>query len=385
MADFQKAFELIMGHEGGNQHSQEQEEDDKIYLCSSCFRDEGMKINAIGIGIDNSEECPNCKSNDGSKLTKELIQKLCYVFFVRGTIHKSEYGGSPLIQFNEQHFGQSDIDVSPWLAEDVKLLEQAGRIGLFYYGPRFWMIGDIEPLDSLQHEEERGRIIKRILQDYPSRELSNSQYFYRVRVSPKKPYEFLEYDTAPAEFLGRNRFDSTLLPVLYGSPDLELCLHECRTTVEDDLFVAKLVPNQTLKVLDLSAHIDEEGTEFESLDIAVHFLFLAGKHSYDICREIAFAARDYGYDGIIYPSYFSYVRTGHIPFETVHGISIRKFSHLKEYIQSQSVPNVALFGRPIEEKKVIVECINKVIINKIQYSLTFGPAFHREYDGEEVG
>ena len=51
---------------------------------------------------------------------------------------------------------------------------------------------------------------------------------------------------------------------------------------------------------------------------------------------------------------------------------------MKDYIQSQSVPNVALFGRPLKENKVSLECINKVVINRIQYSLTFGPVLNED-------
>ena len=148
------------------------------------------------------------------------------------------------------------------------------------------------------------------------------------------------------------------------------------------MFVAKLVPNQNLKMLDLSKLIEDNTTEFESIDIAIHFLFLAGEHSYKICREIAIAAKDTGFDGIIYPSYFSYARTGAIPFDTIYGISIRRFPQLKEYAESQSIPNVAIFGRPIKDKKMNVECINRVVINRVKYDLTFGPAYHKAYSDE---
>lgn len=381
MADFEKAFNAVMQHEGNNY--QQEHESTKVLLCSDCFRDEGLKIDAYKIGIDNEDECPKCKSIKGHKLTKALVQDLCYRFFVRGTILKLEYGGAPLIQFNPQYFNKTDIDVSPWLADDVKLIEQAGEIGMFYYGPRFWMIGEVEPLKSLQKEDERNEIVEKILTHYPVRELTDKEYFYRVRVNPKVAHDFAEYDTAPDEHLGKNRFDNIGFPVLYGSPDLELCLHECRTTVEDNIFVAKLVPTQNLKVLDLSALLEEEGvTEFESVDIAIHFLFLAGKHSYDICRQIALKAKEKGLDGIIYPSYFSYIRTGAFPFETVYGMSIRRVPQLKDYAQSQSIPNLALFGRPVNENKVTVDCINKVVINRIGYDITFGPAYHKAYEDE---
>ena len=378
MADFEKAYKATMEQEGNN-HREEQK-NTEILLCSDCFRDEGLKIDAYKIGIDNNDECPKCKSTSGHKLTKLLVQDLCYRFFVRGTILKLDYGGAPLIQFNQQHFNKTDIDISPWLVNDVKLIEQTGEIGMFYYGPRFWMLGEVEPLKSLQKEDERNIIIEKILTAYPVRELSDKEYFYRLRVNPKVSHDFREYDTAPDEHLGKNRFDNIGFPVLYGSPDLELCLHECRTTVEDALFVAKLVPTQKLKVLDLSALLEEEQvTEFESVDIAIHFLFLAGKHSYDICRQIALKAKEKGFDGIIYPSYFSYIRTGAFPFETVYGISIRRLPQLKDYAQSQSIPNLALFGRPVNENKVTVDCINKVIINRVNYDITFGPAYHKAY------
>ncbi len=92
MADFEKAYKTIMQHEGNN-HRQELE-NTKVLLCSDCFRDEGLKIDAYKIGIDNDRKCPKCKSTSGHKLTKGLVQDLCYRFFVRGTILKFDYGGA---------------------------------------------------------------------------------------------------------------------------------------------------------------------------------------------------------------------------------------------------------------------------------------------------
>ncbi len=349
---------------------------DEILLCSSCFKDNGLKKEAQKIGIKNKSFCPNCNSIVGSKLTRKMVRDLCYIFFVRGTLHKCEYGGAPIIQFNEHHYKKSDVNVSSWLVDDVKLIEQAGKVGLFYYGPRFWMLGEIDPLKSLQDEKERSKIIDKILSLYPKQEITQKDFFYRVRKNPKTPHETSEYDSPPDQFLGSGRFDKEDSPILYGSSDLELCLHECRTTVEDDLYVARLVPKQNLNLLNLSALINENVTEFESLDLAVHFLFLAGEHSYEICRDIATALKTKGFDGIIYPSYFSYIRTGQIPFETAYGLSIRKIPELEGYAESQTIPNIALFGRPIKEEKVLIECINKVVLNRVQYDISFGPAYY---------
>jgi hypothetical protein len=161
---------------------------------------------------------------------------------------------------------------------------------------------------------------------------------------------------------------------MYGSQDLQVCVHECRVTAEDDLYVASLAARRNLKLLDLSTLLREEGiTEFESLDMAVHMLFLAGQHSYDITREIAHAAHSREYDGIVYPSYFSLLRTGHMPFETIYGLSSRLFPQLHDYEKSKTIPNLALFGRPIAEHNVQVRCINRLILSSVDYGFHFGP------------
>ncbi len=371
-----KILKHLLFWEGGFSPFVKDKKTDELLICSECFQDEGLKLVADSIGIQNPRKCPNCYSINGKKLTKQLVHKLCYLFFVRGTIVKFEFGGCPTIQFNEQHFNQSEIQVSPWLSNDLRLLEKVGKIGLFKYGPRLWMTGNIEPLKGLQKEIERDQIINKILNTFPNKEISNKDYFYRIRINPKNPSDVFEYDSAPDFFLGLNRFDHVGFPVLYGSSDLELCIHECRVSVDDNLFVGKLVPNQKLNILDLSVLLEEKSTEFESLDIAIHFLFLAGQHSYPICRQIAKRAQEYGYDGIIYPSYFSYLKMGSIPFDTIYGLSIRRIPQLKNVAESQGIPNIALFGHPVKENKINVTCINKVILKRVSYELTFGPVLN---------
>ncbi len=101
---------------------------------------------------------------------------------------------------------------------------------------------------------------------------------------------------------------------MYASPDLDVCIHECRVRAEDDIYVATLSAKSELRLLDLTEILlEEEVTEFESLDIAVHMLFLANEHAYPIAREIAKVVHKAGFDGIIYPSYFSLLRTGAMP------------------------------------------------------------------------
>jgi len=341
-------------------------------LCSECFQDQGLKLDSEQIGIETETACPNCGSKAGRKLSTQDIGALAHRFFVWGSLIRFDYGAAPQIQFNK--YQSTSIDVLPWLEADVRLIEKALGVGFFHYGPRLWMLGEVEPLKGLQQKEDRASIIERIVSDYPALCIGPDQVFYRVRVSPEVPGNFSEYDSPPIALGGVGRLDSTNFPVMYGSQDLEVCIHECRITADDTVYVATLAPTRELKLLDLTELVFEEHiSEFESLDMAVHMLFLAGEHSYDIARQIALAAREAGYDGLVYPSYFSLLRTGAMPFETVYGISHRRIQRLADREKSKIIPNLALFGHPIERNDVEVRCINKLILNRVEYDFHFGP------------
>lgn len=350
------------------------EGDDQPLLCSNCFVDSGLRIDAFTHGLEQEGECPQCKSPNGRKLTKDHIHGLAWRFFVSGTTIRTEYGAAPVIQCNEYHYGKSDISPSPWLKNDVKLLEDAAKIGFFHYGPRLWMIGEVEPLKDLQDPTKRSQVLRRILKEYPEKTLAKGSAFYRLRVSPQVPNADREYDSPPTALAGKGRLDSPGFPVMYGSQDIDICIHECRTAAEDDIYVATLKPQRDMRLLDLTHVLKEDVTEFESLDMAIQMLFLARSHSYEISRAISLAAKDAGFDGLVYPSFFSLMRTGGRPFETSYGLSLRRYlPEAEKYAQAFTIPNFALFGRPIEDMLVRVACINRLVLTQIGYLGHFGP------------
>lgn len=348
----------------------------EILLCSDCFKDEGLRIDAAKHGIEQHGNCPNCQSPYGQKLTLHHVKSLAWRFFVSGTTVRAEYGAAPVIQLNEEHYGRSDIVPSAWLKNDVNLIEETAKIGIFHYGPRLWMVGEVEPLKALQDPVTRPQIIERILKEYPEGTLSVGSKFYRLRVGPERPADSSEYDSPPVAFSGKGRMDSPGLPVMYGSQDLDVCIHECRASTEDEVYVATLKCKRDIRLLDLSHPLEETESvsEFESLDMAIHMLFLARSHSYEITRDIALAAKDAGYDGVIYSSFFSLIRTGAHPFETVYGMSLRRIHpERKQYVDASTIRNFALFGRPVESDLVSVECINRLILTQVGYRGHFGP------------
>lgn len=348
--------------------------DNPTLLCSECFVDEGLRIDAAKHGLEQQDVCPNCKSAEGRKLTKRHIEGLAWRFFVSGTTVRCEYGAAPVIQCNEHHYGKSDISPSSWLENDIKLIEDAGKIGFFHYGPRLWMVGEVEPLKALQDPVMRSQVVDRVLKEYPARALAQGTKFYRLRIEPNRPADPMEYDSPPADRLGNGRLCSSRFPVMYASQDIDICIHECRAAADDDIYVATLKTQQDLRLLDLTHVLEEDCTEFESLDMAIHMLFLAKSHSYAISRAIALAARDAGFDGLIYPSFFSLIRTGGHPFETAYGLSLRRFHPEKNrYAEAFTIQNLALFGRPIAKGVASAECINRLVLTQVGYKGHFGP------------
>jgi hypothetical protein len=371
---FKSLIESVLQWEGSNIQELIPDDDPGApLLCSNCFNDEGLRLSSAAIGQRDMSKCPNCGSQDGRKLNRKSVAILAQQFFVWGTIHRLDYGASPLVQFNKRQ--STSIKVAPWLEPDLRLIGKTLQIGFFGYGPRLWMVGEVQPLKALQEPNTKADVITRILNEYPGRILGTDECFYRLRQAPSHPGEFQEYDSPPAEKLGQGRFDRTELPILYGSQDLEVCLHECRVTADDEVYIATLVPQKRLRLLNLAEALWEEQhvTEFESLDMAVHMLFLAGRHSYEISRDIATAAQKCGFDGLVYPSYFTLLRTGATPFETTFGLSHRRIPGGREHARKNTISNLALFGRPLTEGSVTVRCINRVSLNKVDYKLHFGP------------
>jgi RES domain len=343
-----------------------------VIACSECFTDQGLKLDAKQIGFEDIRVCPNCSNDKGRKLSISELSELAHRFFVWGSFLRCKYGAVPLIQFNEHQ--KTSIEFSPWLKTDVEIFERLLGIGFFDYGPRLWMIGEVEPLKALHTTNKRLSIVERIIGEYPKRVITPHESFYRIRKNPKIPSNPLEYDSPPSDIAGDGRLDTKKNPVLYASQDLQVCVHECRVTAEDELYVATLKPKRPLKLLDLSILLREDNiTEFESLDMAVHMLFFAAKHSYKITRSIAIRVQANGFDGVVFPSYFSLLRIGVMPFQTLYGLSLRSIPEFQEYEQNKAIPNLAIFGRPIERGDITIECINKLILNRVSYDIHFGP------------
>ena len=171
---YDKLFERILANEGdlAARDASTRPSQFTPLLCSNCFADYGLSFDAHSIGVKQEGSCPHFRSTDGRKLDKAHLLALADTFFVRGSLIRPEYGGAPILQFNEHHHGKTDIDVDERLRRDAELLGNAAGIGFFHYGPRLWMLGEVEPLKALQDKATRDDVIKRVLAKYPERVIS---------------------------------------------------------------------------------------------------------------------------------------------------------------------------------------------------------------------
>ncbi|MNV34523.1 RES domain protein [compost metagenome] len=309
----------------------------KFAICSQCFTDDGLRIEAEKIGKKAIVGCEKCGALNGRKLTRENAEELMGRFFWDGSFYRSEFGGASRIVSNPYHYRNSDVIFPTWLQKDAEILQDVLEVGLFHYGPPLWRLGEIEPLKRLRSRKTQKKAARELVNNYPEFLAKSDFIFCRLRtgISDGREGEFDEYDSPPDRFLGSGRLDAENFPVLYGSQNLEICFHECRITLPQESFVAHLQPVRTLRLLDMRAEIQNDGpTEFESMNLAIHYLFSADSVSYEITRAIAQAAAHQGYEGIIYPSYFSSWKP-------------------------EKIYNIAVFGRPIKNGQLTVRSINR--------------------------
>ena len=320
-------------------------------LCSECFADQGLQIEAKNLGTASRHTCRNCGSISGHKLDRTSVEELAQNFFTYGSFVKSEYGGASILRFGDWDKNNREVRFSVWLDTDAALIERTIKSNLRYYAPATWRLGEVEPLETLCDPATQPSAAIDVVIRFPRRKLPVGTMFYRLRkgIPWKEQGSESQYDAPPVGCSSGGRLESPGLSVLYGSQNLEICVHECRTTKADDCHLGTLRIARQLELLDLCESIDNDGpTPFESLYLAVQYIFSAEEHSYSAARAIALAANAAGLDGVIYPSYFSSLRGG-------------------------TIPNIGLFGHPIANGKVNLVCANRLILERADYAVRLGP------------
>lgn len=302
-------------------------------------------------GLQEPAPCVNCGSLTGAKLDKAALHQLMNNFFVRGSVPPNVGGWAPVYMLSDR----PEMETGGYeneLAADYELLKDATGQVVFDYGPPLWRLGLTEHYDMLRGGRAAAKkALKELIAASHPFKLLPGERMYRVRTNAKEMREPTAFDTPPPDMVRRrNRFDSKKIPIFYAAPDIETCLHECRVVVADEIHLATFVAVQPLTLLNVADSFSERknATPFEMFQVLMDKLCITNEEVYPTCRLVAKAIKAEGYDGFMFKSYYS-------------------------SIKSRTLYNYAFFGYPVRDKKVEMVSLNTVRLNRIEYQFSFGP------------
>jgi RES domain len=322
-------------------------------LCSECFEDDGLRYEARSFRRKTNDICQHCGARNGPKLTKFDAEDLARKFFSHATAPHTFQGFVPILKYGVSKEYNIDRMLEP-TRKDLSLLTEVTGFGVFYNAPRLFYLGVTNHFDgprgSLRTSTINDIVAKLFVTTVPA-----GTKVFRIRLNLSAEQKFLadQFDSPPIERArGFSRFDSKREPILYTSPSLLVCIHECRVTLADDIYAATLRTTRDLRMADLSENYyqPEDVNPFDDLRYFFGGLMLSSR-TYNNCRRIARAIRaDPTIDGIMYSSFFTNV------------------------IDAPAV-NYGFFGYPVANGALEVSSINTIRIDKIDYEFALGPVF----------
>jgi hypothetical protein len=326
----------------------------KSLLCSDCFRNEGLRLEATKMGMRAAFVCSNCGYRSGSKLRYKHLEKLTNQFFVAATMPHGIGGYAPILQYNpDRPFDEVEFDSDT--ARDWGLIKSHIKGGLFHYGPPLWRIGVTEHYDDANIVSDKA--LGEILEKLTIKTIPKGFKTFRIRknVDPKSVMSPSQYDIPPPEVVREfGRFDDAEVQVLYTSQSVPVCLHECRVAVTDDIFVATFEAAMDLRVADLTAdYAQRAASPFEDLRYFFNGIFLTRDESvYGIARRIAASIKSkLAVDGFITDSFFTTIS------------------------QEPLSQNYCFFPETLERQKLKLHSLNRLHLQTASYSYLFGPNF----------
>src|SRR5260370_38500315 len=123
----------------------------KLLLCSDCFEDEGLGLEAERIGKTNKGRCPNCKSVSGHSLDQASLEELQVQFFSRSTGIRSYQVFVAVLgtRSGDDTVPDDEIELRPEAKHDWLLIKQKIGGRLFRKSPRLFYFGITNTLGEL--------------------------------------------------------------------------------------------------------------------------------------------------------------------------------------------------------------------------------------------
>jgi hypothetical protein len=328
----------------------------RALACPACFINHGFVQVAKRHARRLVGPCPNCGASGELKLNRPRLSQALVEFFVRGSLVAETY--APVFQVNDRNPHPARLD--PTIADDAALACRLTGLVVFNYGPPLWRLGITTHWEAFNAGGDRRRVAAEALVQHAAKAvIPAATHLYRIRLNVKADEGIADAETfdppPPNVVREQGRWDEPSSPVLYVADDLELCLHECRVTISDEIVAASLTTTRDIQVLDLTADMPlQGGTSFDDPNVFIGVMCRSRGYWLDYCREIARATRAAGYDGIRYKSYYSQAKG------------------------DRSAVNLALFGRPISDGWLRIESVNRISITDMRYRFEFGPVLYRD-------
>jgi hypothetical protein len=327
-------------------------------VCVNCFQNEGVRIHAASLGLTQSEPCPNCGVTGKPQLDVDALRQLFDDFFIRGTVPLGMGGYAPILAGTPNKEMES-VKFDETLQPDYQFISAKLGLYLFHYAPPLWRLGYTDHYDCFDPPYGHMECLEHILSRCARWTLKAGTSVYRIRLNPSDVRHPTAFDT-PLRQMKRDfyRFDEEALPVFYGALDIETCLHECRTSLEDWVTLATFEVVRDLPLVDLIDGFDESkaSTPFQALSPLFNALTSGGKDEYPRARVWARFLRANEVAGFRYASYFSQVK-------------------------SASLSDIALFGYPVADGLLHLKSLNRVKLEAVHYEYILGPVDTQPSEG----
>jgi hypothetical protein len=347
-------------------------------VCSHCFKKYSLRMIVENTGVASDEPCPRCKSPKGKKISEDDFLWLMTSYFENGSIDLSVGNHQPKYRIQEtQEKTFETLALDSDLIQDCRMLHELtghsvdlnysrlADMGIWGFNADLKDITTQNPCD--ESFDRLDKLLSTAISKFKTITISPGTIIYRIK---KNLTHDIDAETAtvfdpqtpsatPEVFPSRDRFSASIIPVFYGAFDISTCLFECRTEHMDELTLGTFEVSRDLKLLDLEELEETTTTGYEREDLGYFVSRMLYQREYALNNYFSVMAFRLGFQGLKYCSYFSKVR-------------------------GERLMNVAIFGSPIAEGKLLPTCFDQLTIDNVEVKYSLGPVFQKERETQMI-
>lgn len=332
---------------------------------------------AENTGLASDEVCPRCKSSKGKKITEDGLLWLMTSYFENGSVDLSVGNHQPKYRIRETQEKVFEIlALDSDLIEDCRMLHDLTGQAVDLNYSRLADMGiwgfntylkDITTQNQCDESFDRlDKLLSTAISKFKTITVSPGTIIYRVKKNLTHDINAETasvFDPSPQNytrevFPSLDRFSASIIPVFYGAFDISTCVFECRTEHTEELTLGTFKVSKNLKLLDLE-ELEDTTTGYEREDLGCFVSRMLYQREYALNNYFSVMAFRMGFQGLKYCSYFSKVR-------------------------GDRLMNVAIFGTPIAEGRLLPICFDRLTIDNVEVKYSLGPMFQKEREKQMI-